>query len=101
MKNVIVGVAWRPLLSTVRPGVAFSSEPTARVAGMAAMMSALSVVSRFVFCTSTTGVSPTTVIVSATLPIFRSAFTVAANDPDSSIASRLTLLNPVNEKVTV
>src|SRR5580765_2479522 len=39
-KNVIVGDAASPLLSTVRPGVAFSREPTARVAGMVAITSA-------------------------------------------------------------
>ena len=27
LKNVIVGVTARPLLSTVRPGMAFSSDP--------------------------------------------------------------------------
>ena len=38
---------------------------------------------------STTGVSPVTVMVSVTEPTFRSAFTVAANDPVSSMPSRL------------
>jgi hypothetical protein len=35
VKNVIVGVVARPFVSTVRPGVAFRSEPYARVAGSA------------------------------------------------------------------
>jgi hypothetical protein len=44
--------------------------------------------------TSTTGVSPLTTIVSATAPTFMSAFTVAVNDPVSSMPSRLIVLNP-------
>jgi hypothetical protein len=55
----------------------------------------------FVFCTSTVGAWPLTVIVSATLPTVRSAFTVAVNVPRSSIPSRLTVLNPASVNVTV
>ena len=67
-KNVIVGDAASPLLSTVRPGVAFSREPTARVAGIAAMTSALSTACFWTLWTSTTGVSPVTVTVSSRAP---------------------------------
>ena len=42
-----------------------------------------------------------TVIVSASVPTFRSALTVAVNDPVSSIPSRLTVLKPVSVKVTL
>ena len=54
-----------------------------------------------VLCTSTSGASPVTVMVSATLPTFRSAFTVAANEPLSSIPSRFTVVKPVSVNVTV
>ncbi len=52
-------------------------------------------------CTSTSGVSPVTVMVSATAPTFMSALTVATKLPDSSSPSRLNVLNPVSVKVTV
>ena len=81
LKNVIVGVGLSPLLSTVRPGVAFSSDPTVRVAGMVAMMSASSTVSRRIVCTSTTGVSPVTVIVSCRSPTRSSAGIVRTCEP--------------------
>src|SRR5436189_1369791 len=67
---------------------------------MAAMMSLLIVVSRRVFWMSTTGVSPVTVIVSATAPTFKSALIVAANDPVNSTPSRLTVVNPGNVNST-
>ena len=53
------------------------------------------------FCTSTTGVSPVTVIVSATAPTFISALTLAVNEPVSATPSRFTVLNPGRLKVTV
>ena len=65
LKNVIVGDNAGPLVSTISPGVALSSAPAARAAGSAWMMSLFSTTSRFALCTSTTGVSPVTVIVSA------------------------------------
>ena len=45
----MVGVVARPLLSTVTPGAAFSSEPYARVAGSDWMTFALIVVSRVAY----------------------------------------------------
>ena len=48
--------------------------------------------------TSTIGASPLTVIVSATPPTLRSAFTVATNLPDNSMPSRLTVVNPVQRE---
>ena len=54
----------------------------------------------FALWTSTIGVSPVTVIVSARAPTFRSALTVATNVPVSSMPSRLTVLKPVSENVT-
>ena len=50
---------------------------------------------------STIGVSPVTVIVSASVPTRISALMAAVNEPVNSTPSRLTLLNPVSEKVTV
>ena len=46
------------------------------------------------------GVSPETVIVSATAPTFSSALIVATNVPVSSMPSRLNALKPVSENVT-
>ena len=65
------------------------------------MMSLLTTVCRRALCTSTIGVSPVTVIVSASAPTFRSALIVAMNDPVSSMPSRLTVLNPGSVNVTV
>ena len=56
---------------------------------------------RFALCTSTTGLSPVTVIVSSSEPTRRSAFTVAVNDPVSSMPSRFTVLKPASVNVTV
>ena len=53
-----------------------------------------------VLCTSTIGVSPLTVIVSASAPTFNSVFTVATKLPDSSMPSRLTVVKPVSDIVT-
>ena len=52
------------------------------------------------FWTSTTGDSPVTVMVSFSSPTRRSALTVAANAPASSMPSRLKVLKPGSEKVT-
>ena len=53
------------------------------------------------FCVSTTGLAPETVIVSETDPTFISAVTFAVNPVDKSMPSRLTVLKPASEKVTV
>ena len=58
-------------------------------------------ISRFAFCTSTTGDSPVTVTVSSSAPTFISAATVSVTEPASSMPSRLTVLNPGSVKVTV
>ena len=67
-KNVIVGDSAMPLPSTVRPGVALSSAPAARDAGIVWIKLLSMTTSRRALCTSTTGVSPVTVIVSSTPP---------------------------------
>ena len=60
------------------------------LAAGSACTSSLSIVrTRLALCTSTMGVSPVTVIVSASDPTVRSALTVATNEPDSTIPSRL------------
>ena len=46
------------------------------------------------------GLSPVTVTDSSRDPTFISAFTVAVNEPVSSMPSRLNVLNPVSVKVT-
>ena len=85
LKNVIVGVTATPLPSTVRPGVALSSEPTVRVAGIAAIVSEESTVSRRTLCTSTTGVSPVTVMVSSRPPTRSSTGIVSVAEPPSTM----------------
>ena len=69
--------------------------------GIAAMMSLFIVVCTFALWTSTIGVSPVTVIVSARAPTFRSALIVATNVPLSSMPSRFTVLKPGSVNVTV
>ena len=65
------------------------------------MISLVSTVCRCALCTSTIGDSPVTVMVSSSAPTRRSAFTVAMNDPVSSMPSRLTVLKPGSVNVTV
>src|SRR5207249_9441755 len=52
LKHVIVGDNAGPLVSTVSPGVALSSAPTARATGNAWMVSLFMTTSRLAFCTS-------------------------------------------------
>jgi hypothetical protein len=100
LKKVMVGVAATPLPSTVMPGVAFSSEPTVRVAGIAAITSWLTTTSRRVFCTSTTGASPVTVIVSWSAPTLSSIGIVIVTLPDRARSVRCTVLNPGSDAVS-
>jgi hypothetical protein len=68
--------------------------------GTASMMSLSSTRCCAVEDTSTTGASPETVIVSSRPPTRSSAFTVALNDPVSSMPSRLTVEKPGRLNVT-
>src|SRR5207237_2146903 len=99
LKKVIVGVAARPLLSTVTPGIAFRIEPYARVAGSASIADELITVSRRVFCTSTTGDAPVTVTVSCTAPTLRSNGIVSVTEPVTSMPSRRIVANPGSDTV--
>jgi hypothetical protein len=56
---------------------------------------------RAAFCTSTTGVSPETVIVSSSAPTFISALICTVPAPASSMPSRLNTLKPGREKLSV
>ena len=94
LKNVIVGDSAGPLLSTLRPGVALSSAPTARAAGSAWMTSLFMTTSRLALCTSTSGVSPVTVTVSAMAPRRISIGSVTVCVPESSMFARLTVVKP-------
>ena len=87
-------MAARPLLSTVTPGIALSSDPYARVAGSDEIASALITVSRRVFCRSTTGDAALTVTVSCTVPTFISIGIVSVIEPVSSMPSRWTVVKP-------
>jgi len=49
----------------------------------------------------TTGLSPVTVTVSATVPTLSSTLIVAVNVPVSSMPSRFKVVNPGRENVTV
>src|SRR5258708_23614774 len=101
LKKVIVGVAARPLVSTVTPGMTFSSDPYARVAGSDAIASALITVSRRVFCTSTTGEALTTVTVSSRAPTVISIGMVRVSVPVRTRPSRLMVAKPGNDTVIV
>ena len=83
------------------PGINRAVAAHERAVGMDVRTSLLIVVWRRTLWVSTMGVSPLTVIVSLTPPTFKSAFTVAVNDPVSSMSSRLTVLKPGSVNVTV
>jgi hypothetical protein len=100
-KNVIVGDAASAPSLTFSPGTAFNRVPTERFPGIAATMSALSTVSFCALWTSTTGVSPVTVIVSSSAPTRMSIGIVSVVVPLSSMPSRLTRLKPVSLNVSV
>jgi hypothetical protein len=100
LKNVIVGDSAGPLVSTVRPGVALSSAPTARATGSAWMTFWFMTTSRLAFWTSTSGVSPVTVTVSAMAPTRISIGIVTVCRPDSSMSARLMLLKPLSVNVS-
>ena len=56
---------------------------------------------RRTFCTSTTGAAPVTVIVSSMPPTAMAESTLAVNPVVSSIPSRMIVLKPGSENVTV
>jgi len=72
-----------------------------RPVGITSSTSRVMTVRVVMFCTSTTGDSPVTVIVSATEPTFRSTLIEAVKSDVSSIPSRLTVLKPASVKVTL
>ena len=55
----------------------------------------------FAVCTSTTGLSPVTVMVSSSPPTLSSAFSVATKSAGRTNPSRLTVPNPGSVNVTV
>src|SRR5262245_2372148 len=65
------------------------------------MVSLLSVSSRFVLNTSTTGDSAMTLTVSATVPTAISASILMTPDPDTSTSPRFSVENPTSVNVTV
>ena len=103
-KTIIPGVIWTfaglvPCVAIA--GISSMTPANPRAVGMLLITSPLIVVCRRVLCTSTIGVSPLTVIVSASVPTLSSALTAAVNDPVSSSPSRLTVPKPVSVNVTV
>ena len=72
-----------------------------RPVGTLSMTSRVTTTCCLVFCRSTTGDWPETVIVSATLPTCRSALMAAVKPVVSTIPSRRTELNPSSANVTV
>ena len=87
--------------SPVTPGTSSMMPFQLLAAGVFATSSPLRICWRAAFCTSTTGVSPVTVIVSSSAPTFMSALICTVPEPASSMPSRLTVLKPVSENVTV
>ena len=71
------------------------------VVGISSSVSRTKVFCVRTFRLSTTGVSPKTVTVSSTCPTFISALIVAVNDVVNSTPSRLKVLKPGSENVTV
>src|ERR1043166_2775527 len=82
------------------PGMSTAVAAHDLAVGTVVSTSLLSVVWRRTLWTSTIGVAPVTVIVSSREPTFMSAFTVATNEPVSSMPSRWTVLKPVSVNVT-
>jgi hypothetical protein len=101
LNDVIAGDIDRPESLTLMPGVALRSAPAARVAGMVCTTSLLSTTSRRALCTSTTGVSPVTVIVSSRPPTRISIGMVSVCEPDSSTSARRTVTKPGSVAVSV
>src|SRR5437763_4733952 len=84
------------------PGTVARTLPYPRDTGIDSTTALESTTSRFVLvCTSTIGVSPVTVIVSATLPTFMSALMLRTPPPATSTSSRFTVETPVSVNVTV
>ena len=90
-----------PFPCTCSPGTAASSAPYVRVAGRVLMMSLLSTFWRRALWVSTTGVSPVTVIVSATVPTRIWKLIGMTPEPVTSTPSRFTVLNPASATVSV
>ena len=88
-------------LLRLTPGIMKAATCGVRPVGMASSSSWLITRWRFALWMSTIGDSPVTVTVSSTAPTRISALTVAANEPLSSMPSRLTVLKPGSVKVTV
>ena len=101
LNDVIVGDSANPASLTLTPGVALRSAPTARVAGIVCTTSLFSTTSRRALCTSTTGVSPVTVIDSSRPPTFISIGMVSVCEPESSMPARRTVAKPGSVVVRV
>ena len=102
-KSVVLIVALPPTSCveavTVMPGIRVAIELYWREVGRSRIKSRFRTCSCFEFCTSTTGVSPTTVMVSWTLPTFSAALTVTTPVPANSMPSVFVVLNPSRVKV--
>ena len=85
----------------VTPGNVVPSVANDRAVGSASSASLGSVFCWEMVCTSTTGASPVTVIVSETAPTLRDTLTGAVKPAEISMPSRRTVLKPVSVKVTV
>ena len=95
---------YRPPTSArpVNPGVRVTRLLTCFVLiGSVESVSSVTAVCRRTFCTSTTGVAPVTVIVSSMPPTDSAESMFAVTPVDSSIASRMTVVKPGRENVTV
>ncbi|PYQ89696.1 MAG: hypothetical protein DMG03_01980 [Acidobacteria bacterium] len=90
-----------PPNETLVPGIMIPTAWMLRPVGIASSTSRVITVRVVMFCTSTTGDSAATVIVSSTAPIFISALIVAVKSEVNSTFSRFTTLKPGSVKVTV
>lgn len=67
--------------------------------GIELIVSPLTTTSRRVDCVSTSGAAPLTVTVSETAPMRISMLIGTTPEPETATPSRLTVLNPLSEKV--
>ncbi len=88
------------VLEVFTPGISSAMLKCVRPDGMVSMTSLLMTCCCRTPWTSTTGDSPVTVIVSSSAPTRSSAFTLAVNEPASSMPSRRDVLKPGSVKVT-
>ena len=99
--SLVVPPTSRAAPGVVTPGMRTAAPWMLRAAGSTSSTSRVNTVCFVTLCTSTSGVTPDTVIVSSSVPTLMSALTVAVKFPVNSMPSRFTDAKPASAKVTV